>query len=84
MEKSVSNIVILLRIFLTISISVASCERSFPKLKLIKNYLRSTMSQLRLQNLAILSMEQEITNNINFESIIHDFSSMKARRVNNI
>lgn len=81
LENSVPNIVILLRIFLTISISVASCERSFSKLKLIKNYLRSTMSQLRLQNLAILSIEQEITNNINFESIIHDFSSMKARRV---
>ena len=81
LENSVPNIVILLRIFLTISISVASCERIFSKLKLIKNYLRSTMSQLRLQNLAILSIEQEITNNINFESIIHDFSSMKARRV---
>ncbi len=40
------------------------------------------MSDLRLQNLAILSIEQEITNNINFESIIHDFSTMKVRRVN--
>lgn len=82
LENSVPNIVILLRIFLTIAISVASCERSFSKLKLIKNYLRSTMSDSRLQNLAILSIEQEITNNINFESIIHDFSAMKVRRVN--
>ncbi len=40
------------------------------------------MSDLRLQNLAILSIEQEITNNINFESIIHDFSTMKVRTVN--
>ncbi len=72
----------LLRIFSTITISVTSCERSFSKLKLIKNYLRSTMSDLRLQNLAILSIELEITNNINFESIIHDFSTMKVRRVN--
>lgn len=81
LENSVPNIVILLRIFLTIAISVASCERSFSKLKLIKNYLRSSMSNLRLQNLAILSIEQEITNNINFDSIIHDFSSLKVRRV---
>ena len=28
----------------TISVSVASTERSFSKLKLIKSYLRSTMS----------------------------------------
>ncbi len=39
------------------------------------------MSDLRLQNLTILSIEQEITNNINIESIIHDFSNMK-RRIN--
>ena len=45
--------------FLTTGISVASCERSFSKLKLIKNYLRSTMSDARLTNLAILSIERE-------------------------
>ena len=64
LENYVPNIVILIRIFLTIAISIASCERRFSKLKLIKNYLRSTMSDLRIQNLAILSIEQEITNNI--------------------
>ena len=40
------------------------------------------MSDLRLQNLAILSVEQDITNNIIFEGIIHDFSTKKARIVN--
>nr|CAI5858450.1 unnamed protein product [Callosobruchus analis] len=35
-------------------VSVASCERSFSKLKLIKTYLRSTMGQERLSGLAIL------------------------------
>jgi len=39
--NSVPNIVIMLRIFLTIAVSVATCERSFLKLKLIKDYLRS-------------------------------------------
>ena len=51
--ESVPNIVILLRIFLTIAVSVASCERSFSKLKLIKTHLRSTMTTSRLTNLAI-------------------------------
>ena len=37
-----------LRILLTISVSVASCERFFNKLKLIKTYLRLTMCQERL------------------------------------
>jgi hypothetical protein len=39
-----SNVCILLRIVLTVLVTVASAERSFPKLKLIKSYLRSTVS----------------------------------------
>jgi hypothetical protein len=38
----------------TIPITVASTERSFLKLKLIKSYLRSTMLQDRLNRLTIL------------------------------
>ena len=57
LANSVPNILVMLRIFLTIAISVATCERSFSKLKLVKNYLRSTMSSLRMRNLAILSIE---------------------------
>ena len=34
-----------LKIFLTLPVSVYSCERSFSNLKLIKSYLRSTISQ---------------------------------------
>lgn len=39
------NIYIVIRILLTIPVSTASAERSFSKLKLIKKYLRNTMSQ---------------------------------------
>ncbi|RLU15917.1 hypothetical protein DMN91_011674 [Ooceraea biroi] len=78
---SVPNIVIMLRLFLTLAISVASCERSFSKLKLIKNYLRSTMTQLRLSNLAILSIEQTMTNRLSFDDAIKDFATRKARKI---
>jgi len=44
-------------LYLTLPVTVASAERSFSKLKLIKTFLRSTMSQVRLSSLAILSIE---------------------------
>ena len=70
LENTVPNIVIMLRIFLTIAVSVTTCERSFSKLKLIKNYFRSSMSTLQLRNLATLSIEQQLTDGINFDFAI--------------
>ena len=65
---------------LTVSVSVASCERSFSKLKLILSYLRASMSQQRLCDLALLSIEREELERINFDSVIDEFSSRKATR----
>jgi len=55
---------IALRILLTIPVTVASGERSFSKLKLIKTYVRSTMGDERLSSLAILSIENDIAENL--------------------
>lgn len=75
------NVWIALRILITIPVTVASGERSFSKLKLIKTYLRSTISQSRLTNLATLSIENEIAENIDFGVLIREFADRKARKV---
>uniref|UniRef100_A0A4W5JW11 HAT C-terminal dimerisation domain-containing protein n=1 Tax=Hucho hucho TaxID=62062 RepID=A0A4W5JW11_9TELE len=46
-----------LLIAVSIPVSTASCELSFSALKLVKTYLRSTMSDDRLSNLGVLSIE---------------------------
>ena len=77
------NLRISLQILLTIAVhvSITSCERSFSKLKLILSYLRSSMGQDRFSNLALLSIERETLECINFDEVIDTFASAKVRRI---
>ena len=74
------NSFIAYKILLTIPVTVASAERSYSKLKLLKNYLRSTMSQERLNDLALLSIEHELLDKLDCKTLISDFASRNARR----
>lgn len=76
-----ANLRVALRLLLTVGVPVASCERSFSKLKLIKTYLRNTMGQERLSNLALLSIESETLMAMNTENVIHEFAISKARKL---
>lgn len=75
------NMWVALRIAVTTPVTVASAERSFSKLKLIKTYLRSTMSQERLNGLAIISINREISKQISYDDTIDDFAARKSRRI---
>ena len=70
------------RILLTIPDTVASAERSFSKLKLLKkSYMRSTMTQERLSGLATIALENDILEKINYKDMIEDFISRNTRRM---
>ena len=75
------NLYITIRMMLTIPVSTASAERSFSKLKLIKTYLRSTMSQESLSALSVLSIEAEIAAGVTYDTILKRFSETKSRKV---
>ncbi|KAI4992891.1 hypothetical protein ZWY2020_007204 [Hordeum vulgare] len=74
------NVSIAYQILLTVHVTVASAEQSFSKLKLLKNYMRTTMSQERLNGLAICCIEKDVLDNIDLDTIINDFASKNARR----
>lgn len=74
------NLVTAIRILVTMGTSIASSERSFSKLKLIKTYLRSTMTEDRLSSLALMSIESDILDKVNIDELINDFAAKKARR----
>ena len=80
LETAFPNILITLRIYLSLMISNCSGQRSFSKLKLIKNQLRSCMTQKRLNSLTLLSIENDLLLNIDISSIINAFALKKSRK----
>ncbi|XP_067119565.1 zinc finger MYM-type protein 1-like [Centruroides vittatus] len=73
------NTEILLRIYLTLPISNASGERSFSVLKRVKNYLRNSLNESKLNSLAVLYIKQNALDNINYDEII---AELKTRKLN--
>lgn len=74
------NAEILLRLYLSMMVTNCSSERSFSKMKLIKNRLRTSMNEDRLVHLVILSSERDILRELNFEDIISTFANRKCRK----
>ena len=80
LEGLFPNVCVCLGILLTIPATVASAERSFSKLKEVKNFLRPTMTQGRLVDLSRLSIEAELAKKVNFDEVIRRFARKKARK----
>ena len=74
------NLSTLYHIFLTLPISSAGAERSFSRLKLIKSYLRPTMTEERLSGLALLSIERQFATELDYDKVMDYFAKMKPRR----
>lgn len=72
------NLWVALRIACTLPVTVASAEQSFSKLKLIKNYVRSSIAQERLSGLALISINNKIARQTSYGDIINNFASRKA------
>lgn len=70
-----------MKVFLTLPVTTASAESNLSKLKIIKNYLRTTMGQERLSNLSLISIESELLELIPQKDIIQKFAAAKARQV---
>jgi len=75
------NMKVAIELLITTGSSIAGCERSFSKLKLIKTYLRSTMRQERLTNLALLSIEHHELERADFPKLVSNFAVEKARKM---
>jgi hypothetical protein len=76
------NVAVALSIILTLPMSVSSGEKIFSLLKLIKDYLRSSMSQEPLTGLETMATENRTAMTLKFEAILGEFANIKARKMN--
>ena len=58
-----------------------TAEKSFSKLKLIKSYLRTSMSQDHLSNLSLISIEHETAEKIDFDPVLVTLLLQKFERL---
>jgi len=49
-------------------------------LRKLKTYLRSVMNNDRLNNLAVLNIENELTSSINYDNIIEEFNESQSSK----
>ena len=80
MRAIYSEIVTLVIILLVIPAANATSERTFSALRRVKTYLRSTMTQTRMNNLIILHVHKERTDALDLKAIANEFTARNKRR----
>lgn len=75
-----SELLVILKILLTIPVTTASNERFFSVLKHVKNYLRTTTGDDRLSSLLLMATEKHMVKSFDLEELVNDFACMRHRR----
>lgn len=70
-----------LKMFSILPVTSCTCEPVFSKLNIVKNNLRNTMKQDRLEALLCLFTEQEMASNVNKDIVINEFNNLSKRRM---
>ena len=81
MQDTFPNVYICLRIYLSLLVTNCSGERSFSALKRIKNYLRSTLKDEKLNHLALMHVESSVLRKLNFNNVLDDFVERVTRKI---
>ncbi len=75
------NISVLLTIACTLPVTTCETERANSQLKLLKTYLRSTMTEERLTFRALMKIHRSRVANLDYDKLIVDFSNKHPRRI---
>ena len=79
-QANFSEICTLLKLIMIIPATNAVSERSASALRRVKTYLRSTMTQSRLNNLPILHCHKDRTDSLSIPKCLEEFVDCRERR----
>ena len=71
-----------LKLYMTFPVTSVTSERSFSSVRRIKTFLRSSMTQLRLNNLFMLYVHSSETDKLDLVHVANQFVSANSRRLN--
>ena len=69
----------LLTIACALPVSSCECERSFSTLRIVKKYLRSSMSDARLNNLILLGVHSARAEQLNLNDVTDRFAAQHPK-----
>ena len=72
-KKIYSNVKILMKLIIVRPTSSVDCERSFSNMRIVKNWLRNSMEQKRLNSLMIGSIHSETLDELNIDELMSSF-----------
>ena len=70
-----------MEIYLAIPVTSCQVECSFSTLRRLKTCKRSKIGQEQLSNLSLITIERELADEIDIETLIDNFATMKDRRM---
>ena len=80
-ESLFSQIAIILKLILVMPATNAVSERSFSALRRVKTYLRATMTQKRLNNLMVLHVHSDCTDELSDIAVANEFVKGNEHRM---
>lgn len=80
-QTLMSEVITLIKLVLVMPATNATSERSFSALRRVKTYLRSTMSQARLNSLMTLHVHKNRTDSLNLTMVANEFVQRKEGRL---
>uniref|UniRef100_A0A6P7GT49 52 kDa repressor of the inhibitor of the protein kinase-like n=1 Tax=Diabrotica virgifera virgifera TaxID=50390 RepID=A0A6P7GT49_DIAVI len=81
LAEPLPNEQVLLQLLCTLPVTTSTAERTFSALRRMKTYLRTTMTEERLNGLALLHVHQDLSSALDAEEVLDVYARKHKRKL---